>query len=132
MLAGANAPDKAGSDGGILSGEAIVGLPLEGMRLCVMSACETGLGDLTRDEGVQGLVRAFHLAGCRDVVASLWKVDDAATAALMTLFYAEMWDKGKPPLEALALAQRIVSRRTDLIPDLAGVRRRRRRPGPRR
>ena len=122
VLAGANAPEKAGSDGGILSGEAIVELPLEGMRLCVLSACETGLGEWTRDVGVLGLVRAFHLAGCRDVVASLWKVDDAATAALMTLFYAEMWDKGKPPLEALALAQRIVSRRTDLIPDLAGVR----------
>ena len=122
VLAGANAPDKAGSDDGILSGEAIVDLPLEGMRLCVLSACETGLGALTRDEGVQGLVRAFHLAGCRDVVASLWKVDDDATAALMALFYAEMWDKGQLPLEALALAQRIVSRRTDLIPDLAGVR----------
>jgi CHAT domain-containing protein len=122
VLAGANTPDKAGSDGGILSGEAIVELPLEGLRLCVLSACETGLGTLTRDEGVQGLVRAFHLAGCRDVVASLWKVDDAATAALMARFYAELWDNGRSPLEALASAQRFVSRRPDLIPDLAGLR----------
>jgi CHAT domain-containing protein len=122
VLAGANAPDKAGSDGGILGGEAIVELPLEGMRLCVLSASETGLGDLTRDEGVQGLVRAFHLSGCLDVVASLWKVDDAATAALMARFYAELWDNGKTPLEALASAQRFVSRRPDLIPDLAGLR----------
>jgi CHAT domain-containing protein len=122
VLARANTPDKAGPDGGILSGEALVELPLEGLRLCVLSACETGLGELTRDEGVQGLVRAFQLAGCRDVVASLWKVDDAVTAALMTRFYHELWDNHEPPLEALALAQRFVSRRPDLIPDLAGVR----------
>src|SRR5262249_15237753 len=75
VLAGANAPEHAGPDGGIMTGEALIELPLEGLRLCVLSACETGLGELTEGEGVHGLVRAFHLAGCPDVVASLWQVD---------------------------------------------------------
>src|SRR5262249_51878388 len=80
VLAGANVPDKAGPDGGVATGEALVELQLEGLRLCVLSACETGLGELTEGEGVRGLVRAFHLAGCPDVVASLWQVNDQATA----------------------------------------------------
>jgi CHAT domain-containing protein len=88
-----------------LTGEALVDLALEGLHLCVLSACETGLGKLTGGEGVQGLVRAFHLAGCPNVVASLWKVNDEATAALMTLFYDRLWHKGEPPLEALRQAQ---------------------------
>lgn len=122
VLAGANVPMKGGPDGGVLTGEALIELPLEGMRLCVLSASETGLGAYTQDEGVQGLVRAFHLAGCRDVIASLWKVDDAATAALMNLFYTELWDNKKSPLEALALAQRELSRHPERIPELSGQR----------
>ena len=70
-LTGANTPDKAGADCGILSGENIVGLKLEGLRLAVLSACDTGPGSITDAEGVYGLQRAFHLAGCPDVVASL-------------------------------------------------------------
>ena len=75
------------------------------MDLAVLSACETGLGESATGEGVFGLQRAFHLAGCKDVVASLWKVDDDATAALMALFYHELWVKDRPPLEALRQAQ---------------------------
>ena len=74
---------EAGPDGGILTGEAIAGLQLEKLKLVVLSACETGLGANTDTEGVRGLQRAFHLAGCPDVVASLWEVNDEATAALM-------------------------------------------------
>jgi CHAT domain-containing protein/tetratricopeptide (TPR) repeat protein len=122
VLAGANAPDKAGPDGGIATGEALVELPLEGLRLCVLSACETGLGELTADEGVRGLVRAFHLAGCPDVVASLWKVHDRATAALMAKFYHELWVNKKAPIDALREAQLLVMRRPDLVGDLAGER----------
>jgi CHAT domain-containing protein len=88
----------------------------------VLSACETGLGDLTEGEGVIGLPRAFHLAGCPDVVASLWRVEDAATAALMTRFYHELWVNKRPPLEALREAQLTIYRNPDSIPDLAGER----------
>ena len=122
VLAGANGGDQASPDGGILSGEKIVELPLDGLRLCVLSACDTGLGELTGGEGVEGLVRAFHLAGCPDVVASLWQVNDAATAALMNKFYHEMWVNKKSPGEALRLAQLTIYRHPDLIPALAGER----------
>jgi CHAT domain-containing protein len=54
---------------------------------------------------VLGLQRAFHQAGCRSVVASLWKVDDAATAALMTRFYAHLWSEQLTPIESLRRAQ---------------------------
>jgi len=88
-----------------VTGETLVDLPLENLQLCVLSACETGLGQLTGGEGVQGLQRAFHLAGCPNVVASLWRVDDDATAALMTVFYDRLWHKNEPPIEALRQAQ---------------------------
>jgi CHAT domain-containing protein len=96
-----------------------VGLPLDGLRLCVLSACETGLGEWTGGEGVQGLVRAFHLAGCPDVVASLWRVEDEATVALFALFYHELWANRKPPLEALRAAQLAVYRHPQRIAELA-------------
>jgi tetratricopeptide (TPR) repeat protein/CHAT domain-containing protein len=120
-LAGANDP-RGAADGGILTGLGIVDLPLESLRLCTLSACETGLGELTEGEGVMGLQRAFHVAGCPNVVGSLWKVNDAATAALMAKFYHELWANKRPPIEALREAQLTVYRRPDLIPDLAGER----------
>ncbi len=103
VLAGANQPtDK---DTGLLTGEAIAGLDLDNMDLAVLSACRTGLGEQSAGEGVFGLQRAFHIAGAKNVVASLWTVDDDATAALMNLFYYHLWEKGEPPLEALHHAQ---------------------------
>src|SRR5262249_34863822 len=96
-LAGVNTRPEEGG----LSSPDLLGLPLESLRVCVLSACETGLGDQTGGEGVQGLQRALHLAGCPNVVASLWKVNDAATAALMAKFYHELWVNKKTPLEAL-------------------------------
>jgi CHAT domain-containing protein/tetratricopeptide (TPR) repeat protein len=111
VLAGANLPqteDKWGvpqGDGGILTAEAIAALPLDDLELVVLSACETGLGDVAGGEGVFGLQRAFHTAGARNVIASLWKVDDLATAALMRLFYTKLWKEGKPPIVALREAQ---------------------------
>jgi CHAT domain-containing protein/Tfp pilus assembly protein PilF len=117
-LAGANQPERA-DERGVLTGEGLVGLPLEGLRLAVLSACETGLGELTEGEGVQGLARAFHLAGCPDVVASLWKVEDEATAALFALFYHELWGRKKPPVEALRRAQLTVYRHPERVADLA-------------
>src|SRR5262249_22949393 len=109
-------------EGGILTGLGVVDLPLEQLRLCVLSACETGLGQLTEAEGVLGLQRAFHAAGCPNVVGSLWKVDDEATAALMAQFYHELRANKRPSLEALREAQLTLSRHPERIPALAGSR----------
>ena len=71
----------------------------------VLSACQTGLGKEVRGEGLVGLSHSVLAAGASSVVASLWNVDDQATAALMDRFYGEMLDHGRPPAEALRLAQ---------------------------
>ena len=74
----------------------------------VLSACRTGLGKDVRGEGLIGLTRGFMHAGASSVVASLWKVDDEATAELMKNFYANMLQKGMAPAEALRAAQNVV------------------------
>jgi CHAT domain-containing protein len=117
VLAGANRKDVP--DRGILTADAVVGLNLSGLELAVLSACETGLGEVAGGEGVFGLQRAFHLAGARNVVASLWKVDDEATAALMALFYHKLWREQKPPVEALREAQLTLYRHPERINTLA-------------
>jgi CHAT domain-containing protein len=120
VLAGANLKGpEAGPDGGIVTAEALAGLDLSGLDLAVLSACETGLGEAASGEGVFGLQRAFHLAGTRSVVASLWKVDDEATAALMALFYHHLWQEQRPPLEALRRAQLALYRHPQAVPLLA-------------
>jgi len=73
--------------------------------LVVLSACRTGLGKDVRGEGLIGLTRGFMYAGASSVVASLWKVDDEATAELMKQFYTNMLQKGMRPAEALRSAQ---------------------------
>jgi CHAT domain-containing protein len=103
VCAGANRKETPGR--GLLTAEALLNADLSGLELAVLSACETGLGDVGGGEGVLGLQRGFHVAGCRNVVASLWRVDDQATAALMQLFYRNLWQKKQPPLEALRQAQ---------------------------
>jgi CHAT domain-containing protein len=117
VFAGANRPDAPGR--GLVTGEALVGLDLSGLELAVLSACETGLGDAAGGEGVFGLQKAFHLAGCQTVVASLWKVDDDATAALMGLFYRGLWVDRLGPREALRRAQLALYRHPELIGTLA-------------
>ena len=73
--------------------------------LVVLSACRTGLGKDVRGEGLIGLTRGFMYAGASSVVASLWRVDDEATAELMKQFYTNMLQKGMRPAEALRSAQ---------------------------
>jgi CHAT domain-containing protein/tetratricopeptide (TPR) repeat protein len=120
-LSGANDPATA-PEGGLVTGLGIVDLPLKELRLCVLSACKTGLGQLTEGEGVVGLQRAFHVAGCPNVIGTLWKVNDAATAALMTQLYHELRIHKRSPLEALREAQLTIYRYPDRIAVLAGER----------
>jgi CHAT domain-containing protein len=97
VLAGANRPvatDSAGlpvGDDGFLTAEEVTGMDLSRNELVVLSACETGAGKVRGHEGVFSLQRAFHVAGSRAVVASLWAVDDRATQALMSRFYQNLW-----------------------------------------
>ncbi len=73
--------------------------------LVVLSGCRTALGREVRGEGLTGLTQGFFHAGAARLVASLWKVDDRATAELMTRFYRAMWIDGLTPAAALRSAQ---------------------------
>jgi CHAT domain-containing protein len=89
-LAGANRRAAASpqEDDGILTAEEVASLNLEGVEWAVLSACDTGLGQLRAGEGVFGLRRAFQVAGARTVVMSLWQVEDRSARAWMQALYA--------------------------------------------
>lgn len=80
-------------DDGILSAYEIAPLNLSNTKLVVLSACQTGLGDVKGSEGVYGLQRAFKMAGVERLLVTLWRVDDRATAAFMKSFYSH-WLSG--------------------------------------
>jgi CHAT domain-containing protein len=115
-LPGMSDPAVAHDDFGILCAETISYLPLEGLQLAVLSACDTGRGDVAGGEGVLGLQRAFHIAGTRNVIASLWQVDDEVTSSLMHRFFLELWRKKKNPMEALREAQLAIYRAEEPAP----------------
>jgi CHAT domain-containing protein len=124
-LAGANRKSEADGktiDDGILTAIEVASLDLRNVELVVLSACETGLGKTASGEGVLGLQRAFEMAGAHNVVASLWKVDDRATVALMRVFYHKLWVERKPAAVALREAQLALLRHPDQIESLATTR----------
>lgn len=111
LFAGANTALKGERlplyvDDGILTAKEIASLDLRSLDLVVLSACQTGLGEITGD-GVFGLQRGFKKAGANALMMSLWKVDDNATQILMTQFYKNLV-AGKSKFDALQNAQQYV------------------------
>lgn len=103
-LSGANARRSGAKDDGILTALEAAQLDLHGTELVVLSACDTGVGDVQNGEGVYGLRRALILAGAQASVTSLWKISDDATRRLMTNYYRRLLD-GEGRAAALRHAQ---------------------------
>ena len=104
VLAGANTSIKSGKDDGIVTSEKLVGLNLRGTDLVVLSACNTGVGDIEAGEGIFGLERAFILSGAKTLVVSLWSVPSKETTEMMSDFY-KLLSEGKTKGNALKEAK---------------------------
>ena len=110
ILAGANYAWNKGfnpytQEDGILSALEISNMDLSNTEMVVLSACETGLGDIDGSEGVYGLQRAFKMAGVDVIIMSLWQVPDKETTEFMQIFYGK-WLGGEKVREAFNETQR--------------------------
>ena len=90
ILAGAKNFRGGGDEDGVLTALEAAGLNLWGTQLVMLSACDTGVGDVRSGEGVYGLRRAFVLAGTESQVMTLWKVDDQSTSEITTEYYRRL------------------------------------------
>lgn len=102
VFAGANdvwsIQDKGDSiDDGVLTAQEVAYIDMRKTKLVVMSACETGLGDIKGSEGVYGLQRAFKIAGVDYMIMSLWQVPDKETEEFMTKFYKKLMKQNNLP-----------------------------------
>jgi len=109
VLAGVNSPwlsstDIIGSNDGIITALELTNLDLSFVELVVLSACETGKGDVLDGEGIYGLQRALKIAGVHYLLISLWKIPDEKTAELMKFFYQNLVN-GENPENALFKAK---------------------------
>ena len=95
---------QSGTEDGVLTALEAAGLNLRGTQLVVLSACDTGVGDIANGEGVYGLRRAFAIAGAESQLLSLWKVDDIGTKDLMVSYYQKLID-GQGRSEAIRATQ---------------------------
>jgi CHAT domain-containing protein len=113
VFAGANGPPSQDRDDGIFTALEAKEHDLGGVELMVLSACESSLGADTNREGLLGLQRAFHVAGVRSLISSLWPVNDGATSVLMEEFYTNLWQRKLRPPEALP--ERVLKRWDELV-----------------
>jgi CHAT domain-containing protein/tetratricopeptide (TPR) repeat protein len=111
-FAGANQrrSSKADQDDGILTAEEIAGLNLQGTEWAVLSACDTGLGEIRAGEGVFGLRRAFQVAGARTVIMTLWSVEDRSAMQWMRALYDGRLRRGFTTADAVRDASLTVLR----------------------
>jgi CHAT domain-containing protein len=100
---------------GLLTAAEMAGLDLSQVDTAVLSACETALGKEFGGEGMLGLQRAFHVAGARTVVSSLWEVHDRTTQVLMERFHRLVWKDKRGRLQALREAQLWMLRDADAV-----------------
>ncbi len=103
ILEGEELPENV--EDGILTAKEIADVDLRGLDLVVLSACQTGLGDISQGEGVFGLQRGFKKAGANSILMSLWEVNDEATQILMTQFYKNLVS-GRSKRQSLRSAQK--------------------------
>ncbi len=102
---------SVGGNDGILTAYEISQMDLSDTELVVLSACETGLGDIQGNEGVYGLQRAFKIAGAHYLIMSLWQIPDRETMEFMTTFYLK-WLRDKQSIpEAFRLTQKVMRQR---------------------